>query len=80
MRGYSAKHLFHAWAEHANHHLFEHAQESRMMLSHHSFCSLPKSIQSLFFFLKSGSTKLPWQQNPGHFSFKARDATSVLAE
>jgi hypothetical protein len=80
MRGNSTKHLFHARAEHANHHLLEHAQESRMMPSQHSFGSIPKSLQSFFFLLKRRGVRLSRQQNPRHFSFKVWDATSVLAE
>jgi hypothetical protein len=48
VRGYPTEHLLHAWAKHANHHLLEHAQEGRMMLSHHSFRSIAKSLQNLF--------------------------------
>jgi hypothetical protein len=44
VRGYSTKHLFHAWDEHAFHHLLEHAQESLMMPTQHNFCSIPKRL------------------------------------
>jgi hypothetical protein len=55
-------------------------QESGMMLGHHSFYSIPESIQSLLFLLKRRGIRFPWQQNPGHVRFKVRDATSVLAK
>jgi hypothetical protein len=78
MRGYSTKHPLHAWAKYADHHLLEHVQESSMMLSHHSFYSLPKTIQSLLFLLKRCGIRFPWQQNPGHVRFKVRDANLFL--
>jgi hypothetical protein len=80
VRGYSTEHLFHAWAKHANHHLLEHTQEGRMMLAHHSFRNIPKSLQNLFFLLKRCGVRFPWQQNPGHFRFTVWNATSVLLE
>jgi hypothetical protein len=80
MRGNSTKHLFHAWVEHADHHLLKHAQESRMMPTQHGFRGFPKSIQNLFFLLKRCGFKLPRQQNPGHLRLKVWDATSVLVE
>jgi hypothetical protein len=51
-----------------------------MMPTQHSFCSIPKSLQSLFFFLNSRDIRLPRQQNPGQLIFKVWDAASVLAE
>jgi hypothetical protein len=32
------------------------------------------------FLLKRSGIRFPWQQNTGHFRFKVRDATSILAE
>jgi hypothetical protein len=80
MRGYSTKHLFHAWAEHADHHLLKHALESCVMPTQHSFYSIPKSLQSFFFLLNSRDIRRPRQQNPGHLIFKLWDAASVHGE
>jgi hypothetical protein len=49
VRGYSTKHLFHAWAKHTHHHLLEHAQKSLMMPTQHNLCSIPNPCRGSSF-------------------------------
>jgi hypothetical protein len=46
------------WAKHAHHHLLEHAQESLVMPTQHSFRKIPKHLYTLFLLLKSCGVSL----------------------
>jgi hypothetical protein len=58
LRGHSTEYLFHAWAKHTHHHLLEHAQESLVMPTQHSFRRIPKHLYTPFFLLKSRGVSL----------------------
>jgi hypothetical protein len=72
--------LFHAWTEDSHHHLFEHTQESPVVLAQDVVRAIPERLHAFLFLLLGCGVALPWQQYPGHLILQVRDAAPVLLE